>query len=110
MAYDQATQWLLDQMHDPNLPLHRRIDIAKFLIESRPEEFKGQRRAYTVIVIEGATPNTPVTVTFTLPGTSPFALGHGCSVQGYDRDSGVARVITIKEQEQTTDDAPARLN
>jgi hypothetical protein len=109
MAYDQATQWLLDQMHDDRLPIWRRIDIAKFLIESRPEAFRGQRRNMTVIVIEGAAPNHPISISFTLPGTSPFALGHGTSVQGYDRDSGVARVITIKE-EQKTDDTPVRLN
>jgi hypothetical protein len=37
--YDPATQWLLDQMHDPKMPLWRRIDIAKFLIEKYPHEF-----------------------------------------------------------------------
>jgi hypothetical protein len=71
MAYDPATQWLLDQMHNPQMPIWRRIEIAKFLIESRPEEFKGQRRHYTTIVIEGAVSNAPLSITF--PGTSPFA-------------------------------------
>jgi hypothetical protein len=74
MAYDQATQWLLDQMHNPDLNIWRRIEIAKFLIESRPEAFRGQRRNYTTIVIEGATPNAPVNITFTLRGRSPFEL------------------------------------
>jgi hypothetical protein len=37
--YDPATQWLLDQMHDPKVSLWRRIDIAKFLIETQPHEF-----------------------------------------------------------------------
>jgi hypothetical protein len=75
MPYDQATQWLLDQMHDPKMPIWRRIEIAKFLIESRPEQFKGQRRDFITIVIEGPTPNTPVNVTLTLPGQSPFEHG-----------------------------------
>jgi hypothetical protein len=118
MPYDPGTQFLLDQMHDPNQPLHRRIDIAKFLIESRPEEFRGQRRNMTVIVIEGATPNAPVTVSFTLPGTSPFAIGHGVSVQGYDRDTGVARVTVIGAGDtpgarvpgDADDHSPPRLN
>jgi hypothetical protein len=110
MAYDQATQWLLDQMHDPNLPLHRRIDIAKFLIESRPEEFKGQRRSYTTIVIEGPTPNTPVTITFTLPGQSPFELGYGYSVEGMS--NGIARVTIVGADTDhiVEDHSPARLN
>jgi hypothetical protein len=70
--YDQATQWLLDQMHDPKMPIWHRIEIAKFLIESRPEEFRGPRRDFTTIIIEGTVPNAPVNITLTIPGQSPF--------------------------------------
>jgi hypothetical protein len=37
--YDPATQFLLDTMHDPSVSLWRRIEIAKFLIETQPHEF-----------------------------------------------------------------------
>ena len=39
MAYDPATQWLLDTMHDPKVSLRHRIDCAKTLLEIHPQEF-----------------------------------------------------------------------
>ena len=86
MAYDQATQWLLDQMHDPHVSLWRRIEIAKFLIESRPEAFRGQRRDFITIIINGLSAeqdaprlgdNHKLNITLTLLGQSPFAEDHG---------------------------------
>ena len=37
---DQATQWLLDKMHDPHVSLRHRIECAKTLLEIHPEEFR----------------------------------------------------------------------
>jgi hypothetical protein len=37
--YDEATE-CLNTMHNPRVPMWRRIDIAKFLIETHPEEFR----------------------------------------------------------------------
>jgi hypothetical protein len=39
MAYDPATQWLLDKMHDPHVSLRHRIECAKTLLELHPQEF-----------------------------------------------------------------------
>ena len=33
MAYDPATQWLLDTMHNPRIYLRHRIEAAKALLE-----------------------------------------------------------------------------
>jgi hypothetical protein len=58
--YDDATQWLLDQMHDPKVLLRHRIECAKILIETNPDEFNVRARwindpdAHVIkIVIEG---------------------------------------------------------
>jgi hypothetical protein len=36
---DVATQWLLDQMHDPHVSLRHRMECAKILLEIHPSEF-----------------------------------------------------------------------
>jgi hypothetical protein len=36
---DAATQWLLDQMHNPNVSLRHRMECAKILLEIHPHEF-----------------------------------------------------------------------
>jgi hypothetical protein len=38
--YDAGTQFLLDTMHDPRVPLWRRIECAKFLLDKHPNEFR----------------------------------------------------------------------
>ena len=63
--YDTATQWLLDQMHDPKVSLWRRIDIAKFLIETQPHEFNVRLRndpdaPVVRIIIQGIGEATPI--------------------------------------------------
>jgi hypothetical protein len=56
--YDAGTQFLLDTMHDPRVPIWRRIECAKFLIESQPHEFNGRaqwvrdQRDDSVVVIK----------------------------------------------------------
>ena len=41
--YDAGTQFLLDTMHDPEVSLRHRIECAKFLIETQPQEFNVRR-------------------------------------------------------------------
>jgi hypothetical protein len=36
---DAGTQFLLDTMHDPRVPLRHRIECAKTLLELHPHEF-----------------------------------------------------------------------
>jgi hypothetical protein len=42
MAYDPATQWLLDTMHNPRASLRHRIECAKTLLEVHGHEFDVQ--------------------------------------------------------------------
>jgi hypothetical protein len=41
--YDAGTQFLLDTMHNPKATLRHRIECAKFLIETQPQEFNARR-------------------------------------------------------------------
>jgi hypothetical protein len=55
---DQATQWLLDQMHDPKVSLRHRVEIAKTLLELHPHEYNirwvhGTDEPTIKVVIEG---------------------------------------------------------
>ena len=38
--YDAGTQFLLDTMHNPRVPLFHRIECAKTLLQTHPNEFR----------------------------------------------------------------------
>jgi hypothetical protein len=61
---DQATQWLLDQMHDPKVSLRHRIEIAKTLLELHPHEYNirwvhGTDEPTIKVIIEGIPAEQP---------------------------------------------------
>jgi hypothetical protein len=64
--YDAATQWLLDQMHNPNVSLRHRMECAKTLLEIHPHEFNirwdhdDPNVPVIRIVIEGLGKPTPI--------------------------------------------------
>ena len=77
---DQATQWLLDQMHDPRVSLRHRIDIAKTLLELHPHEYNirwvhGTDEPTIKVIIEGMPPGTPPANRHIRSGVNEHDLG-----------------------------------
>jgi hypothetical protein len=70
MAYDRATQWLLDQMHDPKVSMRHRIECAKTLLEVHGHKFDDVRW------IRDPRDETVVTIKVIIGGIGPTAIDH----------------------------------
>jgi hypothetical protein len=66
MAYDEATQWLIDRMHDPKVSMYHRTEIAKFLMQLLGPAFREREpwpgEARITIVIGGLPEHASVSV------------------------------------------------
>jgi hypothetical protein len=66
MAYDEATQWLIDRMHDPKVSMYHRTKIAKFLMQLLGPAFREREpwpgEARIIIQIGGLPEHASVSV------------------------------------------------
>jgi hypothetical protein len=82
---DQATQWLLDQMHNPKASLRHRIECAKTLLEVHGHEFE-------VRWLRDPRDETVVTIKVIIGGIGPTAIMDHVEREPIAKDPSPARL------------------
>jgi len=106
---DQATQWLLDKMHDPHVSLRHRIECAKTLLEIHPEEFRirwvrdpRDESVVTLKVVDGGIPAEQHPPRLADPDQNHIADNHSPARLNYSFGCALRGLETIRETGRTT--------